>query len=82
MVNWLIKSTVLSKSIKDQLIKTKKSYTNPITIPGGFLILKIEDIKSYEDKVDLDKDQVYNPKKTEQQLNQFSNIHLKKVKRY
>ena len=78
-----IKSTVLSKSIKDQLIKTKiGSYTNPITIPGGFLILKIEDIKSYEDKVDLDKELKFIiQKKTEQQLNQFSNIHLKKVQK-
>jgi parvulin-like peptidyl-prolyl isomerase len=57
-------------------------HTKPILTPSGFLILKIEDIK----KNDTKKDDL-NKKikelirlKTNQQLNQFSNIYLNKLK--
>ena len=78
-----IKENVLSKKIKDKLnqIETGK-YTDPILIPGGFLILKIEDIRKTEVKLDI-KNQIQSivEKKTNEQLSRFSNIYFKKLKK-
>ena len=80
-LGWL-KQSVLSTEIREELSKIKNGdYTSPITIPGGFLILKIEDTKILEKK-DFNKELNYIiQKKTEQQLNQFSNIYLKKIRK-
>ena len=41
-----IKLNSLNKKIKNKILKTKlKNFTDPIIIPGGFLILKIDDQK-------------------------------------
>lgn len=78
-----VKNSVLSKEIKEKLASIKVgNLTTPITIPGGFLILKIEDLKLIENDLNLDKEINYViKKKSEQQLNQFSNIFLKKVRK-
>tara|TARA_B100000575_G_C23058676_1_gene609508 strand:- start:116 stop:1051 length:936 start_codon:yes stop_codon:yes gene_type:complete len=57
-------------------------YTEAITIPGGFLILKLNDIK--EETISLNKDDEINKLikiKTNQQLNRFSNIYFKKIEK-
>ena len=56
-------------------------YTNPIVIPGGFLILKIEDIREIKRDLDIEKEtkKVIN-KKTNNQLNRLSNIYLNKLR--
>ena len=57
-------------------------YTDPIIIPGGFLILKLNNIK--KDKIKYDVEQKLNELiriTTNQQLNQLSNIFFDKVKR-
>lgn len=81
-LGWL-KSSVLSKEIKDNISSLKiGDFTSPIIIPGGFLILKIQDIKLIENNLDLKKEVSYViRKKSEQQLNQFSNIYLKKIRK-
>ena len=44
-LDWINENS-LNKEIKDLLnSKQIKEYTKPITVPGGFLILKINDIK-------------------------------------
>ena len=78
-----IKENVLSKKIKDQLslIQTGE-YTNPVIIPGGFLILKIEDTRIKE--IDLNTNNLFQniiEKKTNEQLSRFSNIYLNKLKK-
>ena len=57
-------------------------HSEPIVIPGGFLILKIEDIKEVNSYIDLNKE-VENivKEKTNKQLNQFSNIFFNKIKK-
>jgi peptidyl-prolyl cis-trans isomerase SurA len=57
-------------------------YTKPIVIPGGFLILKIEDIREIENDFDLNSeiDKIVK-EKTNEQLNQFSNIYFNKTKK-
>lgn len=76
-----VKSSVLSKQIISKLSDLKiGDFTSPITIPGGFLILKIEDLKFIENNLNLDQEVNFViKKKSEQQLNQFSNIYLKKI---
>ena len=57
-------------------------YTKPIVIPGGFLILKIEDIREVENDFDLNTEvNKIIKKKTNEQLNQFSNIYFNKIKK-
>ena len=58
------------------------NFTNPIVIPGGFLILKIKDKRKVEKKIDLEKEMnLIVKKKTNEQLNQFSNIYFNKIKK-
>ena len=57
-------------------------HTTPITIPGGFLILKLNEIKETEREINLDNElESIIRIKTNDQLNQFSNIFLNKVKK-
>ena len=81
-IGW-IKESVLNSKIKIQLEKiSKKNFTNPIVIPGGFLILKKEDYREVELELDIDKEiKMVIDKKTNEQLNQFSNIHFNKIKK-
>ena len=78
-----VNETIMSSKIKDELKKIEiGNYTKPIVIPGGFLILKIDDIREVESNSDLDTEinKIVN-KKTNEQLNQFSNIYFNKIKK-
>ena len=77
-----IKNNSLSKKIRDEIKKINLgNFTNPIVIPGGFLILMIEDERqtkietNLEKELDLIKREIAN-----KQLNQFSNIYLNKIR--
>ena len=77
-----IKENVLNSKIKKELKNIDiGEYTNPIVIPGGFLILKIEDIREIKRDLDIEKEtkKVIN-KKTNNQLNRLSNIYLNKLR--
>jgi len=73
----------LNKTIID-LIKNldKGQYTKPVRTSGGFLIIKIDDIKEYEIEFDLNKKiKEVIEFKTNEQLNQFSKIYFNKIKK-
>ena len=78
-----IKENVLNKKIKNELknINTGE-FTSPITIPGGFLILFKKDSREIKNSLDVS-DEIKNiiNRKTNDQLNRFSNIYLKKNKK-
>ncbi len=78
-----IKESSMSKKIKEILKKTKSgSYTRPIVIPGGFLILNIEEQREIEKEYDLENEiKLISQKKTNEQLNQFSIIYFNKIKK-
>ena len=78
-----IKESVLNEKIKEQIEKLKKNdFTNPIVVPGGFLILQKEDLREVNVQVDIEKEiKLIIDKKTNDQLNQFSNIHFNKIKK-
>lgn len=79
-IGW-IKETSLSKKIKMILSKMEvNSISDPIKIPSGFLILKINDMRNVKIKLDIDEELDFAVRsKTNKQLNQFSNIYLNKI---
>jgi peptidyl-prolyl cis-trans isomerase SurA len=78
-----VSETIMSKKIKIEVKKIKVGdHTNPIVIPGGFLIIKIEDIREIDNSSDLnDEIEKIIKNKTNEQLNQFSNIYFNKIKK-
>ena len=78
-----ISETIMSPKIKETIKKIKiGNYTKPMVIPGGFLILKIEDIREVDNNSDLNAEINKVVKdKTNEQLNQFSNIYFNKIKK-
>lgn len=73
----------LSKTIMDLIQNLDKGqFTKPIRTSGGFLIIKIDDIKEYEIEFDLNKKiKEVVEFKTNEQLNQFSKIYFNKIKK-
>jgi peptidyl-prolyl cis-trans isomerase SurA len=78
-----VKESSINKKIINEVYKLKiNEHTTPITIPGGFLILKLNETKVTEKEIDLEKElQAIIRIKTNDQLNQFSNIFLNKIKK-
>ena len=79
----LVSETIMNQKIKNEVKKIKVGdHTNPIVIPGGFLIIKIEDIREADNSSDLnDEIEKIIKDKTNEQLNQFSNIYFNKIKK-
>jgi len=73
----------LNKNLRTILKKTKENdFTKPIPVPGGFLILKIDQIKEIKNELNIeDEVQKMINIKTNNQLNQFSIIYFNKVKK-
>ena len=78
-----VESALLNKKLRFKVSNLKiGQLTEPITIPGGFLILKLNDIRKDKKKINLDAELDKLIKlKTNQQLNQFSNIYFNKIKK-
>jgi len=78
-----IKFSSLSQRIKDQIIKIGSgNYTKPIVIPGGFLILKINQIRDANIEIDIKKEIEKTVNEIQNnQLKQYSNIYFNKVKK-
>ena len=81
-LGWIKKSSLNSK-ILSQIEKIEiGKLTEPITIPGGFLILKIKDKRNSKEKLNLDKAlKLIIDEKTNEQLNQLSIIYFNKIKK-
>ena len=78
-----IKLSSLNTKIKNQIIKINVgNFSNPIVIPGGFLILKIEDQRMVKKKLDLNKEiKLAIDEKTNEQLNKLSIVYFNRVKK-
>ena len=81
-LGWISES-ILSEQIYKKIKKLKiGEYTNPILVPGGFLILKLLDFKEVNKEFDIENEvKKIIKEKTNQQLNRFSNIYFNKVKK-
>ena len=79
-LDW-INESVLSKKIRGELNGIAiGDLTNPIVTPGGFLLLKIENIKLIKKKIDLNNDlETMINNESNKQLNQYSNIYFNKI---
>lgn len=78
-----IKFNSLNKKIKENLINLQvNEITEPIIIPGGFLILQIKDIKKTTIIEDLDKQvEIIANETANKQLNQFAIIYFNKIEK-
>ena len=81
-LDWINEGS-LNKSIISAINDLKiNDITKPINVPGGFLILQINDIKNYKIEIDAEKEfkKLENYEKNTQ-LNQYSKIYFNKVKK-
>ena len=78
-----IKLSSLNTKIKNQINDINVgNFSNPIVIPGGFLILKIEDERMVKKKFDLNKEiELTINEKTNEQLNKLSIVYFNKIKK-
>ena len=81
-LGWINQSS-MNKKIYNEISKIKiGEYTNPILIPGGFLVLAVMDKKKIQNEIDVKKE--LNARiisLQNEQLNQYSNIYFKKIKK-
>ena len=79
-LDW-IKENSLNNKVRNELNNMNiGDLTNPIITPGGFLILKIEDIELKKGKFNLEAELENLIKiETNTQLNQYSNIYFNKI---
>ncbi len=81
ILNWINENS-LNKEIKKKLESKKiNQFTDPITVPGGFLILKVNDIKKIKSKKNIQKelDKLIMETKNNQ-FNQFSIMYFNRIK--
>lgn len=81
-IGWVEESSLNKKLISILSNKKENEITDPIATPGGFLILKINQIKKTENKLNINDEveKIVNIK-TNNQLKQFSLIYFNKVKK-
>ena len=81
-LDWINENS-LNNTVREAINNLEiNDFTKPINVPGGFLILQINDVKNTKIKIDVDKEF----KKLEyyeknNQLNQYSKIYFNKVKK-
>ena len=81
-IGWIYESQLNEIIKKEMLSLNIGEYTKPITMPGGFLIIKLEDKKM--EKIDFNFDEEFNKQianEKNSQLSQFSEIYFKKIKK-
>ncbi len=79
-IGWISESSLNKKILSEVNKLNQGEFTNPITIPGGFIIIKLNGIKEEKKEIDLDNEiEKVIRFKTNEQLNTFSNIYLKKI---
>ncbi|MDB3925038.1 peptidylprolyl isomerase [Candidatus Pelagibacter sp.] len=81
-LDWINENS-LNKNIRGVINNLEiNDFTKPINVPGGFLVLKINDIKNTKIEIDIDKEfkKLENYEKNNQ-LNQYSKIYFNKVKK-
>ena len=81
-LGWINENSLSSKLLQEISKLSKDEFTKPIVIPGGFLILKLNELKIVNNEINLEeelKKQITSL--TNKQLNQFSNIYFNKIKK-
>ena len=81
-IGWVNETAISPKILKELLPIEIGEITKPIIVPGGFLILKINNKKEKQIEIDTKKevDKIANIQINEQ-LNQFSNLYFNKIRK-
>ena len=80
-IGW-VNDSQLSDAIREQLVNLAiGEYSKMITLPGGFLIIKVKDVKDEKIEQDFEKElQKFISFEKNRQLNQFSIIYFNRIK--
>ena len=80
-LDWINENS-MNKNIREIVNKTKiNELTKPLPVPGGYLILKINDIKTVKVELNFDEELKKMIRSSKNyQLNQFSKIYFNKIK--
>ena len=81
-LDWINENS-MNKNIREIVNKTKiNEVTEPLPVPGGYLILKINDIKTVKVELNFDEELKKMIRSTKNyQLNQFSKTYFNKIKK-
>ena len=81
-LDWINENS-MNKNIREIVNKTKiNEVTKPMPVPGGYLILKINDIKTVKVELNFDEELKKMIRSSKNyQLNQFSKIYFNKIKK-
>ncbi len=80
-LNWIEENSINDQIKKIITLKKINEFTEPITVPGGFLVLQINDIKIIKSKKDINEELKKLIRASRNyQLNQFSKIYFNRVK--
>ena len=81
-IGWVSENSINKKILKKITEINNNNFTKPLVIPGGYLILKVNEKRITEKNIKLE-DELNKiiEVKTNEQLNQFSNIFLNKIKK-
>ena len=81
-IGWVSENSVNKKILKKITEININNFTKPLVIPGGYLILKVNEKRITEKNIKLEDElKKIIEIKTNEQLNQFSNLFLNKVKK-
>ena len=81
-IGWVSENSVNKKILKKITEISINNFTKPLVIPGGYLILKVNEKRITEKNIKLEDElKKIIEIKTNEQLNQFSNLFLNKVKK-
>ena len=79
-LDWISEVSLNKKFLKEINSLKIGNYTKPMVIPGGFILIKLNDVRKDKKKIDIDEEFKKVVKiKTGQQLNTLSNIYFKKI---
>ena len=81
-LGWINENS-LNDKLKNEILKLKiGDHTGPIIIPGSFLIIRVNDLKKIKNNINIENEvNKLVVIKTNQQLNQFSNMYFNKIKK-
>ena len=81
-IGWIKKSQLSKKIVKHILELKLGEITKPIQVGNKYLLIKIENKRNSEVKIDVDKElEIVIQKETDRQLNQFSANYFNKIKK-
>ena len=81
-LGWINENSINQKILNEILLTEVDNHTKPIKMPNGFIILKINEIRETEKNFNLDEElQKIIRTKTNEQLNQYSNLFFNKIRK-